>query len=103
MTETAQEGGAGWTVECMQFHLCCRDGKFIGSSSGRKTFITGADGAGMGIVMAKGAEGACMFRWTFPISHAVLKRVWIRSTVSMPVGMRGSQSDNLGCLQTDVG
>jgi len=29
--------------------------------NGRKTYITDAEGAGMGIVMAKSDAGACMF------------------------------------------
>ena len=34
--------------------------------NGRKTFITGAEGARVGIVMAKAKEGACMFLVDLP-------------------------------------
>src|SRR5690606_10759214 len=64
MTEPAIEGGAGSDPSMMNT-VCRRDGDdWI--INGRKAFITGADGASVGIVMAKSedpasAGGACMF------------------------------------------
>lgn len=59
MTEPAAEGGAG-SDPSMLATTCRRDGNHW-LIDGRKAFITGADGAAVGIVMAKGAEGASLF------------------------------------------
>ncbi|MCP5623949.1 acyl-CoA dehydrogenase family protein, partial [Klebsiella pneumoniae] len=59
MTEPADEGGAGSDPSMMQT-TCRLDGNHW-VINGRKKFITGAEGAEVGIVMAKSADGACMF------------------------------------------
>ena len=59
MTEPALEGGAGSDPMMMQT-TCVPDGNHW-VINGRKAFITGAKGAKVGIVMAKSADGACMF------------------------------------------
>jgi len=78
MTEPAEEGGAGSDPSMMKT-TCRRDGNdWI--VNGRKAFITGADGAKVGIVMAKSEDPAshgraCMFLVDLPnpairIDHA---------------------------------
>ena len=59
MTEPAAEGGAGSDPSMMQT-TATRDGNHW-VVNGRKAFITGAQGARVGIVMAKADEGATMF------------------------------------------
>ncbi|HEX2794453.1 MAG TPA: acyl-CoA dehydrogenase family protein [Croceicoccus sp.] len=69
MTEPAEMGGAG-SDPSMMITTCRRDGNYW-VVNGRKAFITGADGARVGIVMAKSVEpesegGACMFLVDLP-------------------------------------
>jgi acyl-CoA dehydrogenase len=64
MTEPADEGGAGSDPSMMKT-TCHLDGNHW-VINGRKTFITGADGARVGIVMAKSQDGACMFLVDLP-------------------------------------
>jgi len=59
MTEPAADGGAG-SDPSMMLTTCRPDGNHW-VINGRKAFITGADGAKVGIVMAKSDDGACMF------------------------------------------
>ena len=54
--------------------------------NGRKAFITGADGAKVGIVMAKSAEGACMFLVDLPDPAIRIERVLDTIDCSMPGG-----------------
>lgn len=69
MTEPALEGGAGSDPSMMKT-TCRRDGnEWV--INGRKAFITGAEGAGIGIIMAKSEDpdslgGACMFLVDLP-------------------------------------
>ena len=62
--EGGQGGGAGSDPSMMQA-TCRQDGNHW-VINGRKTFITGYDGARVGIVMAKADEGACMFLVDLP-------------------------------------
>ena len=64
MTEPADWGGAGSDPSMMKT-TCQPDGNHW-VINGRKTFITGADGAKVGIVMAKAEQGACMFLVDLP-------------------------------------
>src|SRR3546814_5185428 len=64
MTGPADEGGAGSDPSMMQ--TTCRPDGNHWIINGRKTFITGAQGARVGIVMAKAEEGACMFLVDLP-------------------------------------
>lgn len=52
--------------------------------NGRKAFITGADGAGVGIVMAKADEGACMFLVDLPNPAIRIEHVPNTIDSSMP-------------------
>lgn len=59
MTEPAEDGGAGSDPSMMQT-TCRKDGNHW-VIDGRKRWITQAEQAGVGIVMANSEEGACMF------------------------------------------
>ncbi len=73
MTEPARDDGAGSDPSMMKT-TCRRDGDHW-VISGRKTFITGADGAKVGILMAKAQEGASMFLVDLPDPAIRLERV----------------------------
>jgi acyl-CoA dehydrogenase len=64
MTEPAGWGGAGSDPSMMKT-TCEPDGNHW-VVNGRKTFITGYEGARVGIIMAKADEGACMFLVDLP-------------------------------------
>ena len=64
MTEPAEWGGAGADPSMMKT-TCVQDGNHW-VINGRKAFITGYEGASVGIVMAKADEGACMFLVDLP-------------------------------------
>lgn len=64
MTEPAVDNGAG-SDPSMLSTTCRRDGDSW-VIQGRKAFITGVEGAGVGIIMAKATEGACMFLVDLP-------------------------------------
>jgi len=84
MTEPAADGGAGSDPSMMQT-TAIQDGEHW-LVNGRKTFITGADGAGVGIVMAKSPEGATMFLVDLPNSAIRIERVLDTLDSSMPGG-----------------
>jgi len=84
MTEPAAEGGAGSDPSMMQ--TCAwRDGNHW-VIEGRKAFITGADGAKVGIVMAKTEEGATLFLVDLPDRAVRIERVLDTIDSSMPGG-----------------
>ncbi|WP_156680556.1 acyl-CoA dehydrogenase family protein [Sphingomonas profundi] len=64
MTEPADEEGAGSDPSMMKT-TCRLDGNHW-VINGRKKFITGYEGAKVGIVMAKSEDGACMFLVDLP-------------------------------------
>ncbi len=98
MTEPASEGGAGSDPSMMQTN-CRMDGNHW-VVNGRKAFITGAEGAKVGIVMAKseqaGSEGgACMFLVDLPDPAIRIDRVLDTIDSSMPGGHAVITIDNL--------
>ncbi len=93
MTEPAAEGGAGSDPSMMKT-TCQRDGNHW-VVNGRKTFITGADGAKVGIVMAKADEGACMFVVDLPDPAIRIEHVPNTIDSSMPGGHATIAIDNL--------
>jgi len=93
MTEPADEGGAGSDPSMMKT-LCHRDGEHW-VINGRKAFITGADGAKVGIVMAKSEDGACMFLVDLPDPAIRIERVLDTIDSSMPGGHSIVLIDNL--------
>ncbi|MES2682793.1 MAG: acyl-CoA dehydrogenase family protein [Pseudomonadota bacterium] len=93
MTEPAEDGGAGSDPSMMKT-TCHRDGEdWI--IKGRKAFITGAQGAGVGIVMAKSAEGACLFVVDLPQAAIRIERVLDTIDSSMPGGHAVVHIDHL--------
>lgn len=93
MTEPAEEGGAGSDPMMMQT-TCKMDGNHW-VINGRKTLITGADGAGLGIVMAKSEDGACMFLVDLPDPAIRIERVLDTIDNSMIGGHAVINIDNL--------
>ncbi len=73
MTEPAADGGAGSDPSMMQT-TAEPDGEHW-VINGRKAFITGAVGAGVGIVMAKSQAGATMFLVALPDPAVRIERV----------------------------
>ena len=84
MTEPASEGGAG-SDPSMMLTTCKPDGNHW-VINGRKAFITGADGAKVGIVMAKADEGACLFVIDLPDPAIRIEHVPNTIDSSMPGG-----------------
>jgi acyl-CoA dehydrogenase len=84
MTESAAEGGAGSDPSMLQT-TAVRDGNHW-RIDGRKAFITGADGAKVGIIMAKAEEGACLFLVDLPHPAIRIERVLDTIDSSMPGG-----------------
>ena len=84
MTEPADEGGAGSDPSMMRT-TCRQDGNHW-VIDGRKTFITGAHGAKIGIIMAKGEAGACMFVVDLPDPAIIIEHVPNTIDNSMPGG-----------------
>jgi acyl-CoA dehydrogenase len=93
MTEPAVEGGAGSDPSMMKT-TCRQDGNHW-LINGRKTFITGAQGAKVGIVMAKAEEGACMFLVDLPNPAIRIEHVPNTIDNSMPGGHATILIDNL--------
>ncbi len=93
MTEPAGEGGAGSDPSMMQT-TAVQDGNHW-VINGRKTFITGARGAKVGIVMAKSTAGACMFVVDLPDPAIRIDRVIDTIDSSMPGGHAVVTIDNL--------
>ncbi|MDX2233533.1 MAG: acyl-CoA dehydrogenase family protein [Hyphomonadaceae bacterium] len=93
MTEPADEGGAGSDPSMMQTTARPDGNHWI--IHGRKAFITGAEGARVGIVMAKSADGASLFLVDLP--HPAIRIVRVLDTIdsSMPGGHAVVDIDNL--------
>jgi acyl-CoA dehydrogenase len=93
MTEPAAEGGAGSDPSMMQTSAVFDGTQWV--VNGRKAFITGADGARVGIVMAKSADGACMFLVDLPDPAIRIERVLSTIDSSMPGGHAVIAIENL--------
>lgn len=93
MTEPAGENGAGSDPSMMKT-ICKLDGNHW-VINGRKAFITGAEGATVGIVMAKADEGACMFLVDLPDPAIRIEHVPNTIDSSMPGGHATVIIDNL--------
>ena len=98
MTEPADLNGAG-SDPSMMITTCRRDGNHW-VVDGRKCFATGADGAGIGIVMARSEEddskgGACMFLVDLP--DPAIRVTHVPNTIdsSMPGGHCEVSIENL--------
>ncbi|WP_411341201.1 acyl-CoA dehydrogenase family protein [Sphingopyxis sp. J-6] len=93
MTEPAEDGGAGSDPSMMKT-VCHRDADHW-VINGRKAFITGAQGARVGIIMAKSDDGACMFLVDLPDRAIRIERVLDTIDSSMPGGHSILAIDNL--------
>jgi acyl-CoA dehydrogenase len=93
MTEPALEGGAGSDPSMMKT-TAEPDGKHW-VINGRKTYITGCDGAKVGIVMAKAAAGASMFLVDLPDPAIRIVRLLDTIDDSMPGGHAEVAIENL--------
>ena len=87
------EGGAGSDPSMMKT-TCAKDGNHW-VINGRKAFITGAEGAKVGIIMAKNPDGACMFLVDLPHPAIRIERVLDTIDNSMPGGHAVVVIDNL--------
>jgi acyl-CoA dehydrogenase len=93
MTEPAADGGAG-SDPSMMLTTCHLDGDHW-VINGRKAFITGAQGARVGIIMAKSVDGACLFLVDLPDPAIKLERVIPTIDSSMPGGHAAVAIENL--------
>jgi len=93
MTEPAEDQGAGSDPSMLKT-TCVKDGNHW-VINGRKAFITGADGARVGIVMAKAEEGASMFLVDLPDPAIRIERLLDTIDSSMPGGHAVVRIDNL--------
>lgn len=84
MTEPAAEGGAGSDPSMLQTTARLDGNHWV--ISGRKTFITGADGASTAIIMAQTEQGATMFLTDLPDPAIRIDRVLDTIDSSMPGG-----------------
>ena len=84
MTEPAADGAAG-SDPSMMLTTATRDGNGW-RIDGRKAFITGAQGARVGIVMAKAEEGASLFLVDLPDPAIRIERILDTMDSSMPGG-----------------
>ena len=93
MTEPADWGGAGSDPSMMKT-TCRQDGDHW-VIDGRKTFITGAMGAKVGIIMAKAEQGACMFLVDLPDPAIMFEHIPNTIDNSMPGGHATLRIENL--------
>ncbi|MFZ3033014.1 MAG: acyl-CoA dehydrogenase [Parvibaculum sp.] len=93
MTEPAAEGGAGSDPSMMKTEAVLDGNHWV--IKGRKTYITGAVGAKVGIIMANSKEGACMFLVDLPNPAIKIDRVLETIDSSMPGGHAEVTIDNL--------
>jgi acyl-CoA dehydrogenase len=93
MTEPASEGGAGSDPSMMQTTATLDGNHWV--INGRKAFITGAQGARVGIVMAKSDDGANMFLVDLPDPAIRIERILETIDSSMPGGHAIVAIDNL--------
>jgi len=93
MTEPAADGGAGSDPSMMKTTARMAGNHWV--VNGRKTFITGAAGAKVGIVMAKSEEGATMFLVELPMEGIRIERVLDTIDSSMPGGHAVVALDNV--------
>ncbi|MDE2404837.1 MAG: acyl-CoA dehydrogenase [Sphingomonadales bacterium] len=93
MTEPWEDGGAGADPSMMKT-TCKPDGNHW-VVNGRKCFITGYEGAEVGIVMARADEGACMFLVDLPNPAIRLEHIPNTIDSSMPGGHATLSIENL--------
>ena len=104
MTEPAEDGGAGSDPSMLQTTAVQQGDQWV--INGRKMFITGADGAEVGIVMARTNTGdkiqATMFLVELPNPAIRIERILDTIDSSMPGGHAQIIIDNLTVAQEDI-
>lgn len=104
MTEPAVDGGAGSDPSMLQTTAVHQGDNWV--INGRKMFITGAEGAAVGIVMARSNTGekiqATMFLVELPHPAIRIERILDTIDSSMPGGHAQVVIDNLIVPQEDV-
>ncbi|OZI43101.1 acyl-CoA dehydrogenase family protein [Bordetella genomosp. 4] len=104
MTEPAVDGGAGSDPSMLQTTAVQQGDRWV--INGRKMFITGAEGAEVGIVMARSNTGdkvqATMFLVSLPHPAIRIERILDTIDSSMPGGHALIVIDNLIVPQEDV-
>lgn len=93
MTEPSADGGAGSDPSMMQTEAKLDGNHWV--INGKKTYITGAEGAKVGIVMANSEQGACMFLVDLPDPAIKITRVLDTIDSSMPGGHAEITIENL--------
>src|ERR1700683_2376076 len=93
MTESAEDDCAVSAPSMMQTTARLDGNQWV--VNGRKTFITGAQGAQVGIVIAKSDDGACMFLVELPDPAIRIERVLETIDSAMPGGHALVTIDNL--------
>ena len=93
MTEPAAEGGAGSDPSMMMTNAELDGDHWV--INGRKAFITGAQGAKVGIIVAKSRDGACLFLVDLPDPAVRIERVLDTIDSSMPGGHAVVAIENL--------
>jgi len=93
MTEPAREGGAGSDPSMLKTTAKLDGNHWV--INGRKTFITGAVGAKVGIIMATTDEGASLFLVDLPDAAVKINRVLDTIDNSMPGGHAEISIENL--------
>jgi acyl-CoA dehydrogenase len=84
MTEPASEGGAGSDPSMLKTTATADGGDWV--INGRKAFITGVEGARIGIIMALAEAGATMFLVELPQQGIRVERIISTIDSSMPGG-----------------
>ncbi len=93
MTEPAEDNGAG-SDPSMMLTTCRLDGNHW-VVNGRKAYITGVEGATIGIVMAKSDDGACMFLVDLPDPAIKIERIMDTIDSTLPGGHAVVKIENL--------
>lgn len=93
MTEPATDNGAGSDPSMMKTTAIPDGNHWV--VNGRKAFITGAQGAKVGLIMAKSHDGACMFLVDLPDPAVRIERIPNTIDNSMPGGHAVVAIENL--------
>jgi acyl-CoA dehydrogenase len=100
MTEPALEGGAGSDPSMLQTSAVKQGDRWV--VNGRKSLITGVEGASVGIVMAKSSGGACMFLVRLPDPGIRIERILDTLDNSMPGGHAVVAISNLSVPESQM-
>ncbi len=100
MTEPAADGGAGSDPSMLKTTAVADGDHWV--INGRKAFISGIDGAGIGIVMAKSDGGASMFLIELPHPAVRIERVLDTLDGSLPGGHGVVLLENLRVHRSQV-